>query len=111
MNSKLIAVSALICVLWAGASHAVTPGDGRGASQAHPSSTPTCQGYGLGFLNKDIKEAVIATSGGAQTNLGQFWIQNEIFGEGPGASKAISTFFVLDTIEGACEAAFGMPPR
>lgn len=111
MINRTIGTLFLACAVSYGGNAVATPGAGKGASQAHPSSTPTCQGYGLGFLNKNITETVTAASTEGNTNLGQFWQEDAVFGPGPGASAAISVFFALDTAEGACETAFGLPPR
>ena len=90
------------------AAKAGTPGEGKGASNA--ADHPTCQGHGLGFLNKNIRTGITDLQG--KPGLGTFW-QDPNFspGGGPGATPAISLFFLLDETAGACEAAFGLPPE
>lgn len=112
MTNKSFAVLTLIGAMsFAGhaiADNAGTPGAGQGASGA--AAHPTCQGHGLGFLNSSIHSIVSDLNG--KPGLGQFW-QNPAFfpGDGPGATPAITLFFQLDEIPGACEAAFGLPPK
>lgn len=107
-TSAFVFIAALALAGSAGAARVGTPGEGMGASGAV--AHPTCQGHSLGFLNKNIRPTITDMNG--KPGLGTFW-QNPAFfpGDGPGATPAITQFFELDTVAGACEAAFGLPPR
>jgi hypothetical protein len=76
MIKQSLLITALVCTMACtgsalAAAKAGTPGALQGASNADPASTPTCQGHGLGFLNKAIRPTITALQG--KPGLGQFW--------------------------------------
>lgn len=113
MIKQSLLITALVCAMACtgsvlAAAKAGTPGTLQGASNAVAS--PTCQGHGLGFLNKAIRPTITGIQG--KPGLGQFWQDPAAFpGDGPGATLAITSFFLFDQTAGLCEAIFGLPPR